>query len=78
MVAFLLNLLGPSKKTTAAGIVAFLALVFGALSAELDGDATTRADWNRVVAECVAAASLLFGLQAARDNNVTSENAGAK
>lgn len=63
-----------SWKTTAAGIGAALASLFGNLSAVFDSDPGTAADWNVTVALFVAA----VGLIAARDNGVTSEKAGAK
>jgi hypothetical protein len=63
-----------SWKTTAAGIGAILVAVGSALSATFDADPATVADWGAVVAACIAGAGLLF----ARDNNVSSEAAGAK
>jgi hypothetical protein len=63
-----------SWKTTAAGIGAILVAVGSALSATFDADPATVADWGAVVAAVIAGAGLLF----ARDNNVSSEAAGAK
>lgn len=63
-----------SWKTTVAGIAAFVAVLAAAIKAQLDGDPSTVADWNGVV----AAAIILVGLLSARDNSVSSETAGAK
>jgi|SanBayMetagenome_1026888.scaffolds.fasta_scaffold00828_8 hypothetical protein len=63
-----------SWKTTAAGIGAVLIAVGSALNATFDADPATVADWGAVVAAVIAGVGLLF----ARDNNVSSEAAGAK
>ena len=63
-----------SWKTTVAGICAILAAVAGALAAELDGDPATTANWTAVIAAVVAG----LGLIAARDNDKSSEDVGAK
>jgi hypothetical protein len=63
-----------SWKTTAAGIGAVLVAVGSALNATFDADPATVADWGAVVAAVIAGVGLLF----ARDNNVSSEAAGAK
>lgn len=63
-----------SWKTTAAGIGAVLVAVGSALNASFDADPATVADWGAVVAAVIAGVGLLF----ARDNNVSSEAAGAK
>jgi uncharacterized membrane protein YhiD involved in acid resistance len=63
-----------SWKTSAAGIGAILVAVGSAVSAHFDGDALTTPDWGAVVAAVIAG----IGLLAARDNNVSSEQAGAK
>ena len=52
------------------GIVAALATAVGAL---FDADPTTLPDWGAVAAAILAG----IGLIAARDNDVTSEKAGA-
>lgn len=62
-----------SWKTTAAGIGAILVAVGSALTATFDADPTTVADWGAVIAAIIAGAGLIL----ARDNNVTSEQAGA-
>jgi hypothetical protein len=64
----------PSWRTTVAGIGAILVAIGGALSATFDNDPATVADWTAVVAACIAG----FGLIFARDNKVSSEQAGAK
>lgn len=63
-----------SWKTSAAGIGAILVAVGSALSAMFDADPATIPDWGAVVAAVIAG----IGLLAARDNNVSSEAAGAK
>jgi hypothetical protein len=63
-----------SWRTTVAGVVAFLSVLFGELNAAMDSDPETVANWNLVV----AAGGVLYGLWKARDNAVTSEKAGAK
>jgi hypothetical protein len=63
-----------SWKTTTAGIAAIVAAVATALVALFDADPLTLPDWGAVGAAFMAG----VGLLAARDNNVTSEQAGAK
>jgi len=62
-----------SWKTTTAGVGAILIAVGSALSAQFDNDPTSVADWGAVIAAVIAGVGLLF----ARDNKVTSEQAGA-
>lgn len=62
-----------SWKTTAAGIAAIVAALATAVAALFDADPTTLPDWGAVAAAILAG----IGLIAARDNNVTSEKAGA-
>ena len=63
-----------SWKTSAAGLGAILVAIGSALSAMFDADPATIPDWGAVVAAAIAG----IGLLAARDNNVSSEAAGAK
>lgn len=63
-----------SWKTSAAGIGAILVAVGSALTSMFDADPATIPDWGAVVAAVIAG----IGLLAARDNNVSSEAAGAK
>lgn len=62
-----------SWKTTAAGIAAIVAALATAVGALFDADPITLPDWGAVAAAVMAG----IGLIAARDNNVTSEKAGA-
>lgn len=63
-----------SPKTTILGLIAILSAVLNAAQALLDGSPTTNPNWE-LVASSVSAG---FGLIFARDNNVTSEQAGLK
>jgi uncharacterized membrane protein YhiD involved in acid resistance len=63
-----------SWKTSAAGIGAILIAVGSALSSMFDNNPATVADWGAVVAAVIAG----IGLLAARDNGVSSEDAGVK
>lgn len=63
-----------SWKTTLAGIGAILAAIGPALKAVFDGDPSTNPDWAVVATAVTAGIGLIF----ARDNKVTSEQAGAK
>jgi len=65
--------MGASWRTTTAGIGAILIAVGSALGAQFDNDPATVADWGAVIAAVIAGIGLLF----ARDNKVTSEQAGA-
>ncbi len=64
----------PSWRTTTTGILAILVAVAGAVKAELDGDATTAADWGAVAAAIIAG----IGLIAARDAKVSSQQEGIR
>jgi hypothetical protein len=63
-----------SWKTSAAGIAAIVAALATAVGALFDADPLTMPDWGAVAAAVMAG----IGLIAARDNGVTSEQAGAK
>lgn len=63
-----------SWKTTGAGIGAILVAIGSALSATFDADPLTVADWGAVIAAVIAG----VGLIAARDNDKSSEEVGAK
>jgi len=62
-----------SWKTTALGIIAVVVAIGNALTAMWDNDPATEPNWGLVASAIVVAVGLLF----ARDNNVTSEEAGA-
>ena len=63
-----------SHKTTIAGIGAILIASGSLLQALFDGNPATEPDYAALVAAIVAG----FGLIFARDNDVSSEDAGAK
>lgn len=63
-----------SWKTTAAGVLTALIPVLNAVQAFIDGDPATVPDWGLAIAALTAGLGLIF----ARDNNVSSEEAGAK
>lgn len=63
-----------SWKTTLFGAGGLATVLFTAVSAMLDGDPATNPDWNLVLGAAMPAIGLLF----ARDNNVSSEQAGVK
>jgi hypothetical protein len=63
-----------SWKTTTAGILGILGLLATGLAATLDNDPGTVAQWEIILPMIISQAGLLF----ARDNNVSSEAAGAK
>jgi hypothetical protein len=62
-----------SWKTTVTGVCAILTVLAGAVKLLVDNDPATNPDWAATIAAVVAG----IGLIAARDNGVTSEQAGA-
>lgn len=63
-----------SWRTTGLGVCTILAAVAAAGKALMDGDPSTNPDWGTTIAAITAG----IGLIAARDNKVTSEQAGAR
>ncbi len=63
-----------SPKTTAGGVLALLALIFTVLTAQFDGVEETVPDWGQAATMAAVVITAFF----ARDNNVSSEDAGAK
>jgi hypothetical protein len=63
-----------SWRTTTAGIAAIVVAIGTAVGALFDADPLTLPDWGAVAAAVMAG----VGLLAARDNKVSSEQAGAK
>ena len=63
-----------SWRTTMAAMVLALSAVLTAASQLMDSDPATNPNWETVMAEVAAA----WGFWHARDNAVTSEQAGAK
>ena len=63
-----------SWKTTVAGILTMLVPTLNAVAAFIDNDPATVPDWGLAIATIAAGLGLLF----ARDNNVSSEDAGIK
>lgn len=63
-----------SWRTTTAGLTAILIALLGALATLVDSNPATNPDWPTVIAACMAG----VGLIKARDNEVSSESAGAK
>ena len=63
-----------SPKTTTLGILAIVGALCSAISALIDGNPATVPDWGAVASAVTAG----IGLIVARDNNVSSEKAGAK
>lgn len=63
-----------SWKTTVFGAGGIVTIVGSVLNALFDGDPATNVNWVMVMAGLSPAIGLLF----ARDNNVTSEQAGVK
>ena len=63
-----------SWKTTLAGIMAFITASWAQVQYILDNDPSTNPDWSIIVTAFI----VLVGLVTARDNDVSSEKAGAK
>lgn len=63
-----------SWRTNLLGVCAMLTAAVGVVTAVFDDDALTNPDWLALIAAFTAGFGLLF----ARDNKVTSEQAGAK
>ncbi len=63
-----------SWRTTTLGVLAIVAALCGAASALIDGNPATSPDMSSLSAAIMAG----IGLIAARDNGVSSEQAGAK
>lgn len=66
-----------SMKTTIAGIVAIVAVVAQGLVVLLDGDPETVVNLELLLRE-VTGIAIAYGLLQARDNDVSSEEAGAR
>lgn len=67
-----MNLTSPYPKVAA--IIGALAAILRAVQATVDGDPSTTANWPEAINLIV----LAWGLFTARQNNVSSEQAGAK
>lgn len=63
-----------SWKTTLAGIMSFITLSWTQVQFLLDTDPLTNPDWGIII----GAVTVLSGLLFARDNDVTSKEAGAE
>jgi len=63
-----------SWKTTTAGLAAIIAAIALAISNHFDGDPATVADWTAAITAFTAGVGLIL----ARDNDTTSEEAGAR
>lgn len=63
-----------SNKTTFTGILAIIAAIATALTAQFDNDPLTTPDWTLVASSVMAGLGLIF----ARDWNSTSEDEGIK
>lgn len=69
-----MNLLGKSWKTTLAGLFQLLAVLAFQLGKLFDLLPETQPDWGVIVSSAI----IFFGLLKARDNGVSSEEAGLK
>lgn len=69
-----MNLTGGSWKTTATGLIGAIIAALTWAQANFDGNPATNVDLMATIAAVVTGIGLAF----ARDDNVTSEKAGAK
>ena len=65
------NLLSPSWRTSAAGVLGFLDLLVGQMANLVDDKPETSFDFNLII----GAAIIMWGLLNARDNKVSTEQA---
>lgn len=63
-----------SWKTTVTGIFQFLTIAGTQLLTMIDNDPGTNPEWNIIIASLIT----MVGLFTARDNDVSSESAGAR
>lgn len=66
--------LSGSWKTSMAGIVAIVTAILNVVNLLMDGNPATNPDWTLTISAIMAGIGLVF----ARDNGVTSKQAGAE